>query len=129
METIIAEPRTLVVEIARTPEDVFAAQRLRHEVFAVEMGARVVGHESGLDLDRYDPHCTHLLVREGPGGRVVACLRLLAAYLRLGARVCGEPSWDPEFGTADFFVLVSVQKLAARYARRFFGQQEASCAS
>jgi putative hemolysin len=251
METIAAEPRTLVVEIARTAEDVLAAQRLRHEVFAVEMGARVIGGEQGLDVDRYDPHCTHLLVREGAGGRVVACLRLLdgesamraggyysqaefdmtrvliqpglmlevgrtcvardrrdgatlsalwsglarealargaehligcasvpfdpetealsplarslqaywtgddmrvfprrpvprdasqpssqtrmpallGAYLRLGARVCGEPSWDPEFGTADFFMLVSVRRLAARYARRYFGQEESSCAS
>ena len=54
---------------------------------------------------------------------------LLAAYLRLGAKVCGEPSWDPEFGSADFLVRVSVQKLAARYARRYFGQAEGPCAS
>lgn len=251
METITASPRTLVVDVARAPEDVLAAQRLRYEVFGLEMGARVIGREHGLDLDRYDPHCSHLLVREGEGGRVIACLRildgesamraggyysqsefdmtriltrpgkmlevgrtcvakdrrdgatlsalwsglareavargadhligcasvpfdpetealsplsdslkaywpadelrvfprravpkdaeepsnetrlppLLGAYLRLGARVCGEPSWDPEFGTADFFMLLSVEKLAARYARRFFGQKEASCAS
>lgn len=251
MNSIIAERPTLIVEMARTPEDVLAAQRLRYEVFAREMGARVIGREHGLDLDRYDPHCAHLLVREGAGGRVVACLRildgetamraggyysqgefditriltkpgvilevgrtcvardrrdgatlsalwnglarealargaehligcasvpfdpetealaplsrslksywsaedtwvfprrpvprdaeepsnevglppLLGAYLRLGARVCGEPSWDPDFGTADYFMLVSVRKLAARYARRFFGQTEAPCAS
>ncbi|MBI3563584.1 MAG: GNAT family N-acetyltransferase, partial [Elusimicrobia bacterium] len=55
---------------------------------------------------------------------------LLAAYLRLGALIGGEPSWDPEFGVADYFVLVGVERLAARYARRFLGKAEpASCAS
>jgi putative hemolysin len=40
MNSIIAERPALVVETARTPEDVLAAQRLRYEVFALEMGAR-----------------------------------------------------------------------------------------
>ena len=48
-----------------------------------------------------------------------------------GARLLGgEPSWDPEFGVADFFILASVECLAARYARRFIGRAEgAPCAS
>jgi putative hemolysin len=44
---------------------------------------------------------------------------LLAAYLRMGARVCGEPCWDPEFNCADLFVLLNVKDLPKRYARRF----------
>ena len=205
------------------------------------MGARLPSAAGRLDVDRFDPHCAHLLVREGDGGRVVATARLLdgadalaaggfyssqefdltraltlpgrllevgrtcvardrrdgatlsalwtglareavargadhligcasvpfdpeiealaplreslrahwspessrvyprrpvprdprgpsrdaklppllAAYLRLGAKIGGEPSWDPEFGVADFFVIVSVERLAQRYARRF----------
>ena len=31
---------------------------------------------------------------------------LLKAYLRMGARVCGEPCWDPDFNCLDFFVLM-----------------------
>ncbi|UPT72774.1 MAG: GNAT family N-acetyltransferase [Elusimicrobiota bacterium] len=54
---------------------------------------------------------------------------LLRAYLRLGAKVCGEPSWDPDFGTADFFVVVPVERMAARYGRRFLGgAKAAACA-
>ncbi|MGY1750169.1 GNAT family N-acetyltransferase [Modestobacter sp. SYSU DS0511] len=33
---------------------------------------------------------------------------LLRAYLKLGARVCGRPAWDPAFGTADFYVLLGL---------------------
>jgi putative hemolysin len=45
---------------------------------------------------------------------------LLKAYLRLGADVCGEPCWDPEFNVADVFVLVDVDSIQPRYARHFF---------
>lgn len=44
---------------------------------------------------------------------------LLKGYLRLGARVCGEPAWDPDFNTADFFVWLSLDQLKPRYARHF----------
>ncbi|MTI15509.1 GNAT family N-acetyltransferase [Sansalvadorimonas verongulae] len=44
---------------------------------------------------------------------------LLKTYLRLGARVCGEPSWDQEFGCADVFILLDMHNLCPRYARRF----------
>ena len=44
---------------------------------------------------------------------------LLKTYLRLGARVCGEPSWDQEFGCADVFILLDMHQLCPRYARRF----------
>lgn len=44
---------------------------------------------------------------------------LLKAYLRLGAKVCGEPCLDAEFGVADFFILLDVKDLSPRYARHF----------
>ncbi len=247
------ERESLFVEIVKDGEAVRDAQRLRWGVFALEMGARLDSPEPGLDIDRYDAHASHVLVREGRGGRIVACLRaisqegamaaggfysqsefemgrllaqpgrvlevgrtcvsadrrdgatlsalwsglaqharatgaerllgcasvsfdpetqslrpliehlderlieeelrvrplraaprdaelpsgpaklppLLAAYLRLGARICGEPCWDPAFGTADFMVLVPVESLAKRYARRFLGREDGktACAS
>lgn len=48
---------------------------------------------------------------------------LLKGYLRCGAYICGEPAWDPEFDTADFFVLLPVSRIAARYARHFLGEK------
>jgi putative hemolysin len=44
---------------------------------------------------------------------------LIRTYMRLGAEVCGEPCWDPAFRCADLLVLLDVDKLAARYARRY----------
>lgn len=63
-------------------------------------------------------------------GIAVGAPPLLRAYLRLGAKICGEPCWDPDFGTADFFVAVPVEKIAARYGRRFFDKAKAAaCAA
>jgi putative hemolysin len=228
------------VTLARTEEDVRAAQRLRWQVFVEEMGARVESEACGLDTDRFDAHCDHLLVRETATGAVVgtyrmlppervaraggfyaetefhltrllgldglvevgrACVRadhrtgavisllwsgllrylldgghefvigcasiglgddmtqaaalcrrlawehasppewmvfprrplpcdpalavreaplppLLKGYLRLGAYVCGEPSWDPAFGTADVLLLLPLERLSQRHAAR-----------
>lgn len=46
---------------------------------------------------------------------------LIKGYLRAGAWVCGEPAWDPEFNTADFFLLLPLANVAPRYARHFLG--------
>ena len=44
---------------------------------------------------------------------------LIRSHLRAGDRVCGEPAWDPQFGTADFPVLVAVDNIDRRFARHF----------
>jgi putative hemolysin len=44
---------------------------------------------------------------------------LIKGYLRVGARVCGEPAWDPDFNSADFLIWLSLDQLNARYARHF----------
>ncbi|MBK1784225.1 GNAT family N-acetyltransferase [Prauserella cavernicola] len=46
---------------------------------------------------------------------------LLRGYLRLGAWVCGPPAHDPEFGVADFFVLLPLDRVDERYLRYFLG--------
>ncbi|WP_297593530.1 GNAT family N-acetyltransferase [Mycobacterium sp.] len=43
---------------------------------------------------------------------------LMRGYLRLGARVCGEPAHDPEFGVGDFCVLLGKQHADTRYLKR-----------
>jgi putative hemolysin len=47
---------------------------------------------------------------------------LLRGYLRLGAWIGGEPAHDPDFGVADFFVLLSVDRVDPRYLRHFLGE-------
>jgi putative hemolysin len=44
---------------------------------------------------------------------------LFKGYLRLGGLICGEPALDIEFGTIDFFILVDINKVPARYKRHF----------
>ena len=44
---------------------------------------------------------------------------LIKGYLKIGARVCGEPAWDPDFNTADFPMLLSVDSMTPRYRRHF----------
>jgi len=45
---------------------------------------------------------------------------LVRGYLRLGAKVCGPPAYDRQFGTTDFFVLVEIDRIVSRYRQRFF---------
>ncbi|WP_153504449.1 GNAT family N-acetyltransferase [Cumulibacter manganitolerans] len=47
---------------------------------------------------------------------------LLRAYLRLGAKVLGEPSYDPGFHTADLYILLDMQSVDPRVTKRFTGR-------
>lgn len=239
------------VEYARTTGELRDAQRLRYAVFADEMGARLAGPERGVDEDRFDAHCGHLLVREAASGEVVGTYRILSpeaaravggcyssqefdlvrvshllpravergrscihpdhcteavisltwaglaeymvrggyehligcasvsladggqlaagiyraiaarhlapleyrvfprcrlpladlpadvpgavvplvkGYLRLGAWVGGEPAWDPDFNTADLFILMPLARIDARYFRHYLGAGRALAA-
>jgi putative hemolysin len=57
---------------------------------------------------------------ERPAGRV-AVPPLLRGYLRLGSWICGAPALDPDFGCADFLVLLSLDRVDPRYLRHFLG--------
>lgn len=235
----------LVFQYGRSEADVRAAQKLRWRVFAEEMGARLVSPEPGLDQDRFDALCDHLLVRDTRTNEVVgtyrivnaaqaeraggfysdsefdlsrlahlrgqimevgrACVHpdyrsgaviaalwsgladyiqshgvqylmgcasvsmvdgghsaasiyrqlraahaapaewrvfphcplpleklddgvvaevpaLIKAYLRVGAYVCGDPAWDPDFNTADCLLLLPTSQMDHRYSRHFLKQ-------
>jgi len=231
------------VVLAETPLQIRQSQALRYTVFSAEMGAHISTHEPGLDQDRYDDFCEHLLVIDTVTGQLVGCTRLLdrhtaaqaggfysqsefeidaivaqpgsilelgrtcihaehrngavigllwqglgdivqarnidyligcasieweengervyavmdrfrkrhmiapelrvtpkhplpdkeqyasvtalkippllKAYVGLGAKVCGEPCWDRDFGVADIFMRLDFKNLSARYARHF----------
>ncbi|MEV6352787.1 GNAT family N-acetyltransferase [Streptomyces hydrogenans] len=88
------EPRYLV-GLARDQDDVRAAQRLRHQVFAGEMGARLDGPEPGLDTDAFDAYCDHLLVREETTGEVVGTYRILPPErAAVAGRLYSETEFD-----------------------------------
>ncbi|HEY1374694.1 MAG TPA: GNAT family N-acetyltransferase, partial [Candidatus Binatia bacterium] len=66
------------IKITREPKDILAAQKLRFEVFNLELKK---GLESSyareLDVDDFDPICDHLIVRERKSRRVVGTYRLM----------------------------------------------------
>ena len=230
--------------LAVDDSEIREAQRLRYQVFAQEMGARLASSHPGLDIDLYDPFCDHLLVRDLASGEIVGTYRILSpeaakrvgsyyseqefdltrlnflrprmaelgrscvhpahrsgaviarlwmgladymtrygyeyivgcasigmadgghiaasvyrqvierhlapiewraapryrlpveslddgqsaalpplirGYTRLGAMVCGEPAWDPDFNTADLLMLLPMAQLNRSYARRLIG--------
>lgn len=50
---------------------------------------------------------------------------IFKGYLRLGGLICGEPAMDREFGSIDFFILVDVDRVPARYKQHFKYGEEA----
>ncbi|WP_286900023.1 GNAT family N-acyltransferase [Thermocrispum sp.] len=65
------------VLVAKTEDEVVAAQRLRHQVFGVEMGAKLHSPVDGLDVDEFDQYCDHIVVREDATGEIVGTYRML----------------------------------------------------
>ncbi|NJC70902.1 GNAT family N-acetyltransferase [Planosporangium thailandense] len=65
------------VQLATEGDQVKAAQRLRHRVFAEELGATLRSTTPGLDVDEFDVHCDHLIITEDGSGDVVGTYRML----------------------------------------------------
>ncbi|MBN0042874.1 GNAT family N-acetyltransferase [Streptomyces actuosus] len=88
-------PTRYTVTLARDEDDVRAAQRLRHDVFAGEMGALLDTPQPGLDVDAFDAHCDHLLVRQEATGEVVGTYRLLPPQrAAIAKRLYSEGEFD-----------------------------------
>lgn len=60
-----------------------------------------------------------LPAQEIPANVIAHMPPLLKAYMRLGAKICGEPCWDEDFQVADVFILLKRDELCPRYARHF----------
>lgn len=70
------------VRFAQNAEDLRAAQRLRFEVFNLELAEGLTeSYRTGLDVDTFDPRCHHLLVTDETEGEVVGTYRLMTAEL------------------------------------------------
>ena len=84
----------ITVEWARHLDEVRAAQKLRHDVFVHEMGARLPVVIEGHDIDLFDDYCEHLLVKDEVSGEVIGTYRLLTPTQ---ARRLGSTYTDTEF--------------------------------
>ena len=73
---------TYRTRLATSAADLEAAQRLRFEVFNLELNEGLdSAYLSGLDQDRYDDACDHLIVEEIESTRVVGTYRLQTGAL------------------------------------------------
>ena len=91
-----AKPAATKIQVswARHQDEVREAQRLRYQVFAVEMGARLVCKIPGHDMDLFDDYCEHLLVRDEATQEVIGTYRALTPTQ---AKRAGSTYSDLEF--------------------------------
>ena len=75
-------------------DEVREAQRLRFDIFATEMGARLPQTLPGHDVDLFDDFCEHLLVRDAVSRRVIGTYRVLTPAQ---AKRVGSTYSDTEF--------------------------------
>ncbi len=54
-----------------------------------------------------------------PEGSATKIPRLMAAYLMIGCRICGEPAIDREFKTIDFLTLMDLENVPPAVARKY----------
>jgi len=112
----------LQVRLARNAAEIAAAQEVRYRVFYGELGASPVdaGEASGLDCDRFDEVCDHLLVLDeslpGPDHR-----RIVGTYRLLRQERAAEVGG---FYSEDEFELT---KLVARHPGERFLELGRSC--
>jgi len=126
------------MRLARTPEEIHAAQALRFQVFNLELNEGLSGsYATGLDADRFDAVCDHLIVEHVGTGEIVGTYRLqtgASAAKNLGYYCAQEFHFSPfepfrqeivELGRAcvhrqhrNLFVLGLLWKGIASYARQ-----------
>ncbi|RFO97117.1 ornithine-acyl-ACP acyltransferase [Rhodoferax lacus] len=98
ISTLIQAPKTqpqgIKVSWAQHHDEVRAAQKLRYDVFAGEMGARLSTPIAGHDVDLFDNYCEHLLVRDTASDQVIGTYRVLTP---VQAKRVGSTYSDTEF--------------------------------
>ncbi len=76
-EEKIPTPGRINILWASHQDQVRQAQKLRYQVFACEMGARLDTQIPAHDVDRFDDYCEHLLACDTATGEVIGTYRVL----------------------------------------------------
>ena len=94
--TTAHESKTNIVTTwARHLSEVREAQKLRYQVFAIEMGASLPNILSGYDVDIFDDYCEHLLVRDRKTWQVIGTYRVLTpAQAKLAGKLYSDSEFD-----------------------------------
>jgi len=76
-DPLLAETSLFRVSLAQCQDELIACQRLRYEVFNLELGEGLsTSDRSGLDIDPFDSFCDHLMVNDLESGKLVGTYRL-----------------------------------------------------
>jgi putative hemolysin len=90
---LVSSPAHYTTRLARSRDEVRAAQALRFQVFNLELNEGLAAsHATGLDEDRFDPVCDHLLVEHLPTREIVGTYRLQTGFNAAATRgyYCAE---------------------------------------
>ncbi|MDD2229345.1 MAG: GNAT family N-acetyltransferase [Candidatus Cloacimonetes bacterium] len=71
---ILIEKKSFIVKTADSPEELHEALKLRHDVFLMELLKRK--KRSGIDKDRFDKHCDHLIIIDKRINKIIGTYRL-----------------------------------------------------
>ena len=85
---------------------------------AARVYAALAGERATPEEYRVYPRTAWNIAR-APQEDVAVLPALLKGYRKLGAYVCGEPAFDPDFNTADLFLMLPVAEVDVRYVRRW----------
>jgi putative hemolysin len=84
-ENPLASTGQLRAGMAQTLEDLIDCQRLRYLVFNCELGEGLdTSRRIGLDRDRFDFICDHLMVRDTSSGKLVGTYRMQSGFRAKG---------------------------------------------
>jgi len=84
-ESLAASTPLFRLSLAQSMEDLTQCQRLRYLVFNCELGEGLTDSEDcGLDRDRFDLICDHLMVHDAASGKLVGTYRMQTGYRAKG---------------------------------------------
>jgi putative hemolysin len=84
-ESLATSTPSFRLSLAQNMDDLAACQRLRYLVFNCELGEGLTDSErSGLDRDRFDLICDHLMVHDATSGKLVGTYRMQTGYRAKG---------------------------------------------
>jgi putative hemolysin len=146
---VVSSPTHYATRLARSMDDIRAAQSLRFQVFNLELNEGLEqSYMTGLDEDPFDAVCDHLIVEHLPSANIVGTYRLQSGHnaaANLGYYCAQEfefKNFEPlraemiELGRAcvhpqhrNLVVLGLLWKGIADYARRHGGRYLFGCSS
>src|SRR5215475_13646547 len=74
---VVASPAHYTTRIAKTSDEIRAAEALRFDVFNLELNEGLQeSYVTGLDEDPFDAFCDHLIVQHLPSSQIVGTYRM-----------------------------------------------------